>query len=60
MSDEEWLAPFDYMTLFAPKSVEELRKISGQNPPVGADDYKGASIPKDAVEADEASIDSLL
>lgn len=66
MSDEEWLAPFDYMKLFAPKSVDELRRISGQAAPVGSDSYS-ANSSKDsgfstagAEPADEASIDDLL
>lgn len=58
-SDEEWLAPFDYMKLFAPKSVDELRKVAGQAPPVGADGYApAASAAGDSV--DDSSIDDLL
>jgi hypothetical protein len=36
ISDEEWLKPFDYLKLFAPKPIEALRQIAGQAPPVGA------------------------
>ena len=65
MSDEEFLAPFHYMKLFAPKSVEELRKIVGQAPPVGSDNYEatsytGQKLSQDAEDADETSIDDLL
>ena len=65
LSDEEFLAPFDYMKLFAPKSVDELRKLSGQAAPVGSDAYSsasgaGVSIARNAEPADEASIDDLL
>ncbi len=62
MSDEEWLAPFDYMTLFAPKSVDELRKISGQAAPVGSDNFQGQThaTSKNAADVDEQSIDDLL
>lgn len=62
MTDEEWLKPFDYMTLFAPKSVDELRKISGQAAPVGADNFQGQTQAKGkaAESVDEQSIDDLL
>ena len=33
---KEWLKPFDYPTLLAPKSAEELRKIIGQADPIGS------------------------
>lgn len=36
--DESWLEPFDYETLFAPKSAEELRKVVGLAPPVGSEE----------------------
>lgn len=35
---EEFLLPFDYTKIFAPKSPEELRKIIGGEVPTGADD----------------------
>ena len=35
ISAEEWLSPFDYRSLFKPKSVEELRRIAGQGDPIG-------------------------
>jgi hypothetical protein len=66
-NDETWLKPFDYMELFKPKSVEELRKLAGQKPPVGADGYvaqteepSGAVIPPGAMSASETSIEDLL
>ena len=64
MSDEEFLAPFDYMKLFAPKSVEELRRVAGQAPVVGSEAYTNPAFPfdapPDATSVDEESIDSLL
>lgn len=33
---QEWIKPFDYAKLFYPKSAEELSKIIGEAPPVGA------------------------
>lgn len=33
---QEWAKPFDYAKLFYPKSAEELSKIIGETPPVGA------------------------
>lgn len=33
---EEWLEPFDYMSILEPKSVEELRQLIGAAPPVGS------------------------
>ena len=39
--DESWLEPFDYETLFAPKSAEELRKVVGLAPPVGSEEGDG-------------------
>jgi hypothetical protein len=65
-TDEDWLKPFDYMKLFQPKSVEELRKVAGQAPPIGSDDYgkdaspTGAAIPPEAGIASEDSIESYL
>lgn len=35
ISVDEWLTPFDYRTLFKPKSVEELRRIAGLGNPIG-------------------------
>jgi len=63
LTDAEWLSPFDYMELFKPKSVDELRRVVGQAPPVGSDAYAsdgGAAIPRGATPADETSIDDLL
>ena len=37
VSAADWLKPYNYEELFAPKSPEELRKLIGQAPPVGAD-----------------------
>jgi hypothetical protein len=64
-SDEEFLKPYDYMTLFAPKPVEELRRVSGQSAPVGAEDYgssasSGAAIPPNAMSVNEQSLDAML
>jgi hypothetical protein len=38
-SNEDFLKPFDYMEIFKPLSVEELRKIAGQPAPVGSENY---------------------
>lgn len=38
VNDKEWLQPFDYMKIFAPKSVEELRRLMNAEPPIGAED----------------------
>lgn len=61
-SDDEFLAPFDYRKLFAPKPVDELRKISGSAEPVGSDNYKGSSarVSASAEDTDETSIDDLI
>jgi hypothetical protein len=37
---DDWIKPFDYSVLFAPKTVEELRKISGVGDPVGSAESK--------------------
>ena len=67
MTDEEFLAPFDYMKLCAPKSVDELRRIAGQTPPVGSDSFSSAGqtstgMPpvRGAEQTDDASIEDLL
>ena len=65
MSDEDWLKPFDYIKLFEPKSIDEMRRVVGQAPPIGADDYRGngtdkASVPRDAEFAPEDSLEALL
>lgn len=44
---QEWIKPFDYAKLFYPKSAEELSKIIGETPPVGA------KKPEDAAPASE-------
>jgi hypothetical protein len=43
----EWLKPFDYEKIFAPKSSEELRRVVGGEVPVGSS------------EADDAFMDNL-
>jgi hypothetical protein len=64
-SDEDWLKPFNYLELFAPKSVEELRKIAGQPAPVGAEGFnpsadKAMPVPPGATAVSETSIEDLL
>jgi hypothetical protein len=67
-SDEEWLKPFDYRKLFAPKSIEELRRLIGQAPPVGSSEQAAGALedaPTDYLvqgseSASETSIDDLL
>lgn len=62
VSDEDFLKPFDYMKLFAPKPVEELRKVVGSSV-VGSEpppQESGASAPEGAARADETDINELL
>lgn len=40
---QEWVKPFDYAKLFYPKSAEELSKLIGEAPPVGAGAPPGGS-----------------
>lgn len=35
---KDFITPYNYMELFKPKSAEELRKVIGAAPPVGAED----------------------
>lgn len=62
LSDADFLKPFDYMTIFAPKSVDELRKIVGQAP-VGSDNYsrgRDDMPPPESGSVSESSIEDLL
>ena len=56
MSDEDWLAPFDYRELFAPKSVEELRRLVGQAAPVGSNDSAGGDAHPFSIGADVTTL----
>ena len=58
VTDEEFLSPFNYMELFQPKSVDELRQIAGQTPPVGASNFTHTA--HNSHDVEEASIDDLL
>lgn len=63
MTAEQWLQPFDYMKLFAPKSVEELRSIAGTGAPMGAGSTSASDIGRPSGRADtvsEQSIEDLL
>lgn len=69
VDDEEWLKPFDYMEVFKPLSVDELRNIVGQAPvgsegPAKEDGAGGGGkmpVPDNATVADgDASIEDLL
>jgi hypothetical protein len=71
ITDEEWLKPFDYRKLFAPRSVEELRRLIGQAPPVGSyeqssnafgesTDAVGEFLVEGSESAAEGSLDDLL
>lgn len=60
---KEWLAPFDYATLFAPKTVAELAKIAGVAPAVGSDETTPPLTDDESGKSDGAgdeSIDDLL
>jgi len=39
---EEWLKPFNYLEIFAPKSADQLREMAKLPPPVGHSDEFGA------------------
>jgi len=62
MTVQQWLQPFDYMTLFAPKSVEELRRIAGTPQPVGAGSIHAGASPASRAGSSvpEQSIEDLL
>jgi len=36
VDEKAWRTPYDYMELFKPQSVDELRRIVGEAPPVGS------------------------
>ena len=64
ISAADWLKPYNYEELFAPKSPEELRKLIGQAPPVGADrEASEDELPFDPDDADapleEEEIESI-
>ncbi len=67
MSNEEFLAPYDYLELFKPKSVDELRSIMGQTV-IGSEQPSGGNgasnhipiPPNAATVAGDASIEDLL
>ena len=52
-SDKSWLDPFDYMKVFSPKSVEDLRKLVGQDDPIGADTADSGKPSSDDDEDDD-------
>lgn len=59
---EEFLTPYNYEKLFAPKTTEELRKIVGGAPPVGSeeDDLKiGDAIDSSSSEVGEEELNSI-
>jgi hypothetical protein len=37
-SPEDWIQPYDYEEIFAPKEEEDLRKLVGGKAPVGSDE----------------------
>ena len=56
---KNWLTPFDYRVLFAPKTAAELRKLVGQAPPVGGDE-DDAELPElREVDADQAGPEDI-
>jgi hypothetical protein len=71
LTDDEWLKPFNYREIFAPRSVVELRRLVGQAPPVGSYEQSAGALddvdnePADyavvgSESASESSIDDLL
>jgi hypothetical protein len=56
MTDEEWLKPFNYRELFAPKSIEELRRLAGMPAPVGSSEHADAVLGEEA----EGNTDGFL
>jgi hypothetical protein len=63
---EEWLKPFDYYAVFAPKTSEELRKICGMPNPIGSTSSEDNVFGDDSFEKDDdieeepESLDALL
>lgn len=58
---KDWLKPFNYLELFAPKSPEELRKLAGQAEPVGGEGEASEGIDADASgDGTGDDIDGLL
>jgi AT hook motif len=59
----DWLKPFDYETIFAPKTPAELRKILGLEDPVGseedseAEDYEDLESVDDDEELEDDEVD---
>jgi hypothetical protein len=55
---EDWLEPFDYLTLLAPKSIEELRQIAGSPTPVGGSKDEDPLLGDDDDQADLGNLES--
>lgn len=64
--DEDWLKPFDYEELLAPKSADELRKLVGAPSPVGSEEEvdekpeKQESVEEELDNDEVTSIEDLL
>lgn len=58
---DDWIRPFDYEEVFAPKSAEEMRKLAGSPPTVGGSEDESEE-EDDLLETDEEemSIEDLL
>jgi hypothetical protein len=52
---EEWIAPFNYEEVFAPRPKEELEKLAGMAPPVGRE--SSGSSTEGLIDDDEAPFD---
>ena len=50
---DDWTEPFDYETIFEPKSEEELRKLVGLKAPIGSDEEERKTSKKKSVEEEE-------
>jgi len=59
MKEEEWLQPFDYMKIFAPKSPDELRRILGRPAAVGSDGDIGDAGGRQSSDADPVPDDDI-
>jgi hypothetical protein len=59
---DDFLKPFDYEEMFAPKSAKDLRELVGGETPVGAEDDAPSEEPPDEEEPDGevTSIDDLI
>lgn len=57
---EEWIKPYDYEKLFAPKSPEELRQAIGVAPPVGSEDAPQPQQQQEQPPAEKKALADLI